>query len=331
MTVEKLRVAAVQSAPVFLDRDATVDKVVTLFDKAASEGAGLVVFPETFIPTYPDWVWRTKPWDREASALFAVLLDQSVVVPGPATDILAEAARRNHAWLSIGVNERDEHGSTLYNTQLYFRPDGSLAARHRKLMPTGGERLVWGMGDGSTLTVIETPFGRLGGLTCWENYMPLARAALYGQGIDIYLAPTWDNSDVWVPTLQHIGREGRIYVIGVNFCMRGSDVPSTVPGRDTLYGGDDDWLSRGNTAIVGPNGKLLAGPLIGDEGTLFADIDVTIARAARQQFDPVGHYGRGDVLRLTVDTNAYPSVRFATPGAADDGPTAAPPRAAPPA
>src|SRR3954452_19823202 len=323
MTVEKLRVAAVQSAPVFLDRDATVDKVGTLFDKAASEGAGLVVFPETFIPTYPDWVWRTKPWDSEASALYSVLLDQSVVVPGPATEVLAEAARRNQAWLSIGVNERDEHGSTLYNTQLYFRPDGVLAARHRKLMPTGGERLVWGMGDGSTLNVIDTPFGRLGGLTCWENYMPLARAALYGQGIDVYLAPTWDNSDVWVPTLQHIGREGRVYVIGVNFCMRGSDVPSTVPGRDLLYGGDDDWLSRGNTAIIGPDGEILAGPLIGDEGTLFADIDVARARAARHQFDPVGHYGRSDVLRLSVDTDARPSVPFSlSPSAVADGPTA---------
>jgi nitrilase len=328
--METVRVAAVQSAPVFLDREATVDKVVTLFDKAASEGAGLVVFPETFVPTYPDWVWRTKPWQREASALFARLLDQSVVVPGPATEILAAAARRNRAWLSVGVNEREEHGSTLYNTQLCFRPDGSLAARHRKLMPTGGERLVWGMGDGSTLNVVDTPFGRLGGLTCWENYMPLARAALYAQGIDVYLAPTWDNSDVWVPTLQHIGREGRIYVIGVNFCMRGSDVPSTVPGRDALYGGEDDWLSRGNTAIVGPDGNILAGPLIGEEGTLFADIDVSEARASRQQFDPVGHYGRSDVLRLTVDTDARPAVRFATPvvKAEDaDGPTGGPARA----
>ena len=324
--METVRVAAVQSAPVFLDREATVDKVVTLFDKAASEGAGLVVFPETFVPTYPDWVWRTKPWSRDASALFARLLDQSVVVPGPTTDVLADAARRNRAWLSVGVNERDEHGSTLYNTQLYFRPDGTMAARHRKLMPSGGERLVWGMGDGSTLTVVDTPFGRLGGLTCWENYMPLARAALYAQGIDVYLAPTWDNSDVWVPTLQHIGREGRIYVIGVNFCMRGSDVPSTVPGRDALYGGEDDWLSRGNTAIIGPDGSILAGPLVGEEGTLFADIDVTEARAARHQFDPVGHYGRSDVLRLTVDIDARPAVRFSTPAEAADGPTGGPAR-----
>lgn len=313
-----VRVAAVQTAPVFLEREATIDKVGTLTDKAAAEGAGLVVFPETFVPTYPDWVWRTRPWDKDASALFARLLEQSVVVPSVATDALGAIAARAGVYLCVGVNEREEHGSTLYNTQLYFAPDGSLLAGHRKLMPTGGERLVWGMGDGSTLTVLDTPFGRLGGLTCWENYMPLARAALYAQGIDIYLAPTWDNSDVWVSTLRHIAKEGRVFVIGVNFCMRGSDIPDGF----ALYGGQDDWLSRGNTAIVGPDGDLLGGPLVGEEGILYADIDVTDARSARQQFDPIGHYGRSDVLRLIVDSDARRAVTFApsTPAAAAEGP-----------
>jgi nitrilase len=308
--METVRVAAVQAAPVFLQREATVEKAVGLIEKAAGEGAGLVVFPETFVPTYPDWVWRTRPWDGHASALYARLLDQAVVVPSPATGALGAAAARAGVWVSIGVDELDRHSTTLYNSQLLFDAEGALVQCHRKLMPTGGERLVWGMGDGSTLGVVETPFGKIGTLACWENYMPLARAALYAQGVDIYLAPTWDNDDVWVGSMRHIAKEGRVYVVGVNYCLRGSDVPADVPGRDELYGGDDDWLARGNTVIVGPGGDVLAGPLVGEEGILYADLDVDRARAARMQFDPVGHYGRADVFRLTVDSGPRRSVSF---------------------
>ena len=296
-------VAAVQATPVFLDRDATIDKACGLIDKAAADGAGLVAFAEAFVPAYPDWVWRTTPWADGAARWYARLLDQSVVVGGPATDALAEAARATSTYVAIGINERDERGSTLYNTLLYIGPDGSILGKHRKLMPTGGERLVWGFGDGSTLSVYDTPFGRLGGLICWENYMPLARAAMYGQGIDIYLAPTWDNSDTWVPTLQHIAKEGRIYVVGITMCLRGSDIPADIPGRDDIYRGDDDWLSRGNTTIVGPEGEILAGPLVGEEGVVLAEIDVERARVSRRQFDVVGHYGCPDVFRLSVDTS----------------------------
>ncbi len=306
--MEKVRAAAVQASPVCLDREATVDKGVGLIQKAAAEGAGLIVFPETFIPTYPDLVWRTKPWDHAFTALYGRLLDQSVEIPSPATLALADAARSTRAYVSIGVNERD--GSTLYNTQLCFSPAGELVARHRKLMPTGGERLVWGFGDGSTLTVVDTPFGKIGSLTCWENYMPLARAAMYAKGIDLYLAPTWDNSDVWVASMRHIAKEGRIFVIGVNFCIRGSDVPAGVPGRDQLYGGDEDWLSKGNSVIVGPDGGILAGPITEEEGIIYADMDAEVARAARYQFDPVGHYSRPDVFRLTVDETKAAPVAF---------------------
>lgn len=310
MAMERIKAAAVQASPVFLDRDATVDKAIALVEKAAADGAGLIVFPETFVPAYPDWVWRTTPFSGQATALFARLLDQSVVVPSQTTEAVGEAAARASAYVSIGINERDETGSTLYNTQLYFDPDGALVAKHRKLMPTGGERLVWGMGDGSTLDVIETPFGRLGGLTCWENYMPLARAALYAKGIDIYLAPTWDNSDVWVASMQHIAREGRMFVVGVNFCVRGSDIPADIPGRDELYGGEDDWLSRGNSLIVGPHGNILAGPLVGEEGIVTAELDASEARASRHGFDPVGHYSRAEVLQLRVNTDAIRAVSF---------------------
>jgi nitrilase len=204
--------------------------------------------------------------------------------------------------------DRDDRDSTIYNTLLHFAPDGTLAARHRKLMSTGGERLVWGMGDGSTLQVVDTGFGRLGGLICWENYMPLARAALYAQGIDVYLAPTWDNSEVWVPTLRHIAREGRTYVIGVTSCISAADLPADLPGRDGLYGDGGDWLSRGNTVIVGPEGDILAGPLTGEEGVLYAEIDTARVQTSRQQFDPVGHYSRPDIFRLSVDTSPRPAV-----------------------
>ena len=293
-----VRVAAVQATPVFLDRDATIAKTVRLIEEAASNDARVIVFPETFVPTYPDWVWRSRPW---ADGWYGRLLENSVVVPSPATDAVARAAQAANAFVCLGVNERDVDGSTLYNTLVYFGPDGSVIGKHRKLMPTGAERLVWGMGDGSTLPVFATPYGRLGGLTCWENYMPLARYAMYAQHIDIYCAPTWDNSDVWVSTLRHIAKEGRVFVIGVAPLLRGSDVPEDLPGRDDMYGGADDWLSRGHSTIVGPDGTILAGPVIEQETILYADIDATVARASRQQFDPVGHYARPDVFTLVVD------------------------------
>jgi nitrilase len=297
--MERATVAAVQAAPIFLDREATTEKACILAKEAASNGARLIVFPEAFIPTYPEWVWRTKPWNEQAFALYERLFDQAVEIPGPTTDRLAEAAREAGAYLAVGVDERG--GSTIYNTVVFFSPDGELIGKHRKLMPTGPERLVWGFGDASTLTTFDTPFGRVGALICWENYMPLARAALYERGIDIYLAPTWDNGDVWVPTLRHIAREGRVYVVGVNTSARGSDVPDGTPQRD-LWGGEGDWLSRGNTTIVGPDGTLLDGPLTGAEGILYADIDVTSARVQRYEFDPVGHYARPDVFQLRVST-----------------------------
>ncbi|MDP9233783.1 MAG: carbon-nitrogen hydrolase family protein [Actinomycetota bacterium] len=294
----KVTAAAVQAAPVFLDREATIDKTCALIKEAASNGAGLMVFPEAFIPAYPDWVWRATAWEDEA--LFGRLADQSVVVPSAATQRLGAAAKSAHAYVAIGVNERETNGSTLYNTLLYFSDTGALIGKHRKLMPTGGERLVWGMGDGSTLEVFDSPFGRLGGLICWENYMPLARAAIYAQGVEVWVAPTWDNSDAWVATLRHIAKEARCFVIGVAPCQRGSDIPEEWRGE--LYGGDDDWLSRGGSTIVGPEGDILAGPVTEREEILYAELDVTRARASRRELDVVGHYARPDVFTLTVDT-----------------------------
>jgi nitrilase len=294
-----ITVAAVQSTPAFLDRDATVDRLVASIEEAAAAGAQLIVFPEAIVPGYPDWVWRTPAWSD--GAWYERLHDQAVDIPGPVTEVLGAAAREAGAWVVVGVTERVRSG-TLYNTLLYLDPTGGVAGIHRKLMPTGGERTVWGNGDGSTLTVVDTGFARVGGLICWENLMPLARAAMYQQGIDIHLAPTWDNSDAWLSTLRHIAREGRVFVIGTNTCLHSSDVPRSLPGADRLYPENgDDWLSRGNTAIVGPDGSVLAGPLTERAGMLVATLDLDALRAARREFDPVGHYARPDVFRLTVE------------------------------
>jgi nitrilase len=270
------------------------------------------------VPGYPEWVWRLRPWEDRATVLQGRLFDQSVIIGSRATEVIASAAREAAAYVSIGVNERAERSTALFSTQLLFAPDGALVARHRKMVPTGAERLVWGMGDGSGLEVLSTPLGRLGCLTSWENYMPLARAALFAQGVDLYLAPTWDSSDVWPATLRHIAKEGRVYVVGVNSILRGSNIPEDVPYRAEVYGGEDDWLALGNSGIVGPEGDVLAGPLVREEGIVYADIDIQTARTARHQFDPFGHYARPDILRLFVDTHARSPVSFATGTTAPD-------------
>ncbi len=270
----QIRVAAVQAAPVLLDRRATTDKAVDFVARASAAGAALVVFPEAFIPGYPEWLWRLRPWEERAAVLQARLFDQSVIVGSRTTEVLAAAARDGGIHVSIGVNERSELGTALYSTQLLFAPDGSLVARHRKLIPTGAERLLWSMGDGSALEVIATAIGRVGSLTSWENYMPLARAALHAQGVDLHIAPTWDSSDVWPASLRHMAKEGRTFVIGANSTLRASQLPDDLPFRNEIYGGEDDWLALGNSAIVGPDGEILAGPLAREEGMLVADLDV---------------------------------------------------------
>lgn len=297
-TTGRVTVAAVQSTPVFLDRDATIERVVASIKEASAAGARLIVFPEAIVPGYPDWVWRTPAWsDRH---WYERLHDQAVDIPGPATEALGAAARDADAWVAIGVTERVPSG-TLYNSLLYLDPSGAVAGVHRKLMPTGGERTVWGQADTATLPVFETDFGNVGGLLCWENLMPLARAALYERGVDIYLAPTWDNSDSWICTLRHIAREGRVFVIGTNTCLHARDVPRSLPGADVLYrDADDDWPSRGNTVIVGPDGSVLAGPISEQAGMLVAELDLAALTIERRQFDPVGHYARPDVFQLTV-------------------------------
>jgi nitrilase len=298
--------ACVQVEPAIFDRARTIDRVEECTAEAAGAGAGLVVFPETFIPAYPSSVWAKalagwgEPGAKEA---FALLHRESLELPGPDADRLAGIAREHGVWLVIGVNEVDPaRPGTLYNSLLYYSPAGELALHHRKLVPTNHERLVWGPGDGRGLRAIETPIGRLGGLICWENYMPLARFSLYESGIEIYIASTADDGDSWQATLRHIALESRSFVIAPCHFQRAASYPDDFPLASLLEG--RDILGRGGSAILGPDGSYLAGPLYDEEGILYAELDPDMLLQSRQRFDPAGHYHRPDVLTLTVTPNA---------------------------
>jgi nitrilase len=308
----KAIVAAVQAGYVLMDREATLDKAEVLLKEAAANGANLVAFPEVFVPGTPLWMDAGVIWQGDEE-WYAMLVDQAVVVPSPATERLSQAARDSSVYLLIGIDEREPHGGTIYNTVLYFGPDGTLLGKHRKLVPTGSERTVWGMGDGSTLQTYQTPFGRVGGLTCWENYMPLTRFYLYSQGVDVWFAPTLAVGDSWIATMRHIAREGRCYVVGINPCLHIDQIPPDFPNREHVWRVDEDaeekaWPEPGNSVIVGPMGEILAGPSRHEETTLYAELDLAAVHAARRMFDPVGHYHRPDVFRLGVDTRPRPVV-----------------------
>jgi nitrilase len=304
-------VAAVQAAPILMNRDATITKAVGLIHEAARQGAKLIVFPEVYIPGTPVWFDSNRIWDDDEQ-WYALLVDQAVVVPSASTDVLADAAREVEATVVIGINEREAHGATIYNALLYLGPDGEVLTKHRKLVPTGAERTVWGMGDGSTLDVVQTPIGRVGGLICWENYMPLARFAMYAQGVDVWVAPTLSTGDGWIATMQHIAREARCYVIGVNPCTHVDQIPADFPMRDRIWNAERDgvWVEDGNSVIVDPDGVILAGPAREQETILYADIDIANVHAARRLVDPTGHYNRPDVFHLSVDTRPRPAVTF---------------------
>jgi nitrilase len=297
---ERVTVACVQAEPVIFDRDATVEKLAGLAAEVAKRGAGLAVFPEAFIPAYPSssWAKALAGWDDEgARDAFAMLAREAVEIPGESERRLGEIAREHELWLVTGVTERDPaKPGTLYNTLLYHGPDGRLALKHRKLVPTNHERLVWGPGDGGGLEAIETPLGRLGGLICWENYMPLARFALYESGVEIYIASTADDGEAWQATLVHIARESRAFVIAPSHFQRAASYPDDFPLRGLLDG--LDVIGRGGSAILAPDGSYLAGPAYDNEAILYAELEPAQLDGARQRFDPTGHYHRPDLLHL---------------------------------
>jgi nitrilase len=293
--VESVKVACVQAEPVLFERAATIDKLESLAAEAAGAGARLALFPEAFIPAYPSsrWARHLAGSDGDARPIYARLARESITIPGPDADRLGEIARTNALWLAVGANELER--GTIYNSLLIYSPEGELAIHHRKLMPTNHERLVWGLGDGKGLETVATDFGAVGGLICWENLMPLARFALYQAGVEVYLAPTADDSEDWHESMRHIARESRSFVLSCCVFQRASSFPDDVQLAD---GGD--LVGRGGSAILAPDGSYLAGPLWDEEGILYADLDPQRLYEARQRFDPAGHYHRPDVLRLEI-------------------------------
>ena len=301
----EFRVAVVQVPPVVLDRAATLARAVSKVEEAADAGARLVAFPEAFVPCYPDWIWRLRPGNDYAttSEIWARFAPQAVDLEADDLAPLRDAARRRGVTITIGINERDGEYSraTLYNTLVVIGPSGDIVLRHRKLVPTNPERMVWGAGDGVGLETVSTAVGRVGGLICWENYMPLARFALFAAGVQVYVAPTWDEGDGWISTMRHIALEGRCWVLSCGSVLRASDMPENLPGRSELYPDPEEWVNPGDSVIVSPAGDIVAGPLHEAEGILYADCDPSFVERAHRTLDVAGHYGRPDVFQLTID------------------------------
>jgi len=308
-----IKVAISQKPPVLLDLEASINQAVETINQVAKEGAQLIVFPEAFLPGYPTWIWRLRPGGDIAlgNTIHTKLRNNSVNIANGDLDRVCEAAAKNNIVVVIGMNEIDSEfsGTTLFNTVVVIDSNGSILNRHRKLMPTNPERMVWGFGDASGLRVVDTPVGRIGCLLCWESYMPLARYGLFAQDIDIYIAPTWDSGDTWIASMNHIAREGGCWVLSTATAMQGNDIPESFPERDRLFK-DDEWINQGDAVVVKPFGGVVAGPLHKEKGVLFADIDLDAARDSRKALDVAGHYNRPDIFHLEIDRRTMPPLTF---------------------
>ncbi|NNJ15765.1 carbon-nitrogen hydrolase family protein [Pseudomonas putida CSV86] len=300
-------VAALQIGSRPEGKTATLEAILAYEERIKASGAGLVVMPEALLGGYPKgeifgtYLGYRLPEGREA---FQRYYENAIDVPGAETDELAGLAQRTGAHLVIGVIERS--GNTLFCTALFFSPEGGLVSKHRKLMPTGTERLIWGQGDGSTLPVLDTPVGKVGAAICWENHMPLLRTAMYAKGVQVWCAPTVDERDVWQASMRHIAHEGRLFVVSA---CQVQPSPNTL-GIEVPHWDGDRPLIQGNSVIVGPLGDVLAGPLRDEEGLLTARIDLEELVRARYDFDVVGHYSRPDVFSLVVDERVKTTVEF---------------------
>jgi nitrilase len=303
----KFTVAVVQATPVAGDTAATVAKTASLIADAGKRGAKIAVFPEAFIGGYPkgaDFHIFVDPRTPEGRQEYANYWSRAIAVPGPETGIIGDAAREAQTFVTIGVIERE--GGTLYCTALFFGPDGALLGKHRKLMPTAAERLCWGFGDGSTLTTVETPWGKMGAVICWENYMPLLRMAMYSKGIAIYCAPTADDRDSWAASMRHIALEGRCFVLSSCQYLTRADFPKDM--HNGISDEKDHVLMRGGSVIIDPLGRILAGPDFSGEAILTAELDSEDIPRSQFDFDAVGHYARPDVFKLVVNEQPMPAV-----------------------
>lgn len=297
-----------------LDRQSTIDYAVSLVTETAANGAQLVIFPEAFIPGYPAWIWRLRPgtdWTL-TERIHERLLDNAVDLDADDLGPLCQAASDHQLTIVCGINERDSAFSkaTLYNSVVVIGSNGKLLNKHRKLMPTNPERMIWGFGDATGLNVVDTPAGRIGTLICWENYMPLARYALYAQGIEIYIAPTYDSGDGWIGTLQHIAREAGCWVLGSGTALKGADFPGDFPNRSGLYPDPEEWVNAGDSIVIAPGGEIQAGPMRNEQGILYTEINTDSVAMARRTLDIVGHYARPDIFTLHVNTRAQHPVEF---------------------
>jgi nitrilase len=295
-------IAAAQFSPVFLNKNATVEKATGIIEECGQKGIDMVVFPEAFIPGYPDWIWLLpNSRSKELNELYRELVNNSVSVGDNACQQLCKSAAKNGVNVIIGINELNSEASsaTLYNSTMLIDRKGDIVHVHRKLIPTGGERTVWGRGDGNTLKVSEISTGKVASLICWENLMPLARTTLYNQGVQVLAAPTWDKSESWIRSMQHIAREGGMYVISCCMPLRLDDIPENFSFRE-LYPEGREFINSGNSCIVGPNGNILAGPSEAKEELVIAEYDPDAIIAAKRMFDVSGHYSRPDVFDLKL-------------------------------
>ena len=300
---KNLKVAAAQLSPIFLNKEKTVKKACKAILEAGENGAKLIVFPEAYISGYPDWVWLIpNSKGTDLNELYLKLVENAVSVPDDSTIKLCKAAKTAGINVVIGMHERNTETSnaSLFNSLLFINDKGSILGKHRKLIPTGGERLIWSQGDGSTLSSYDTSAGKIAGLICWENFMPLARNAIYELGTQILVSPTWDKSPNWIQTMQHVAREGGLFVISTCMALKMDDIPDEYEFKK-LYPEGREWINIGNSSIIAPNGKVIAGPLEAKEGILYADINLQDIIKAKRMFDAVGHYSRPDVFNFNVN------------------------------
>lgn len=299
---KQIKIAAAQLTPVFLNKEKTIEKACEAISEAGKNGAQLIVFPEAFISGYPDWVWLI-PNSKGAilNDLYCRLVENAVSVPDDSTRKLCKSAKEAGINVVIGMNERnaDKSSASLYNSILFINDEGNLAGIHRKLMPTGGERLIWAQGNGTSLRSYDTSAGRIAGLICWENFMPLARTAIYETGAQILAAPTWDKSPNWLQSMQHISREGGLFVVSTCMAIKIDDIPDDFEFKK-LYPEGIEWINSGNSCIISPKGQFLAGPLNEKEGILYAELNMSEIIEAKRMFDVAGHYSRPDVFNFSI-------------------------------